>query len=494
MSTPSSRSPSFLDPSEPSGWDRALAVGHRMLEDVVHRLRTIEERPVWRPLPDALRSAIRAPMRDEPADLGDVYDLVRDAVLEYGPGGPHPRFWGWVTGTGTLTGVYAEMLAASVNGPAGLFNDVTGEVERAVLEWCKHVTGMPAESSGTLTSGGSIANLVGLQVARDARFPGVRERGMHTLERAPRVYASDEVHSSVHKAVAALGLGWNALQLVPADDALRLPLDGLAAAVRRDRDAGLAPMAVVASAGTVSTGAVDPLHEIADFCEREGLWLHVDGAIGALARMAPSAASILDGISRADSLAFDFHKWLYVPYEAGCVLVRDETLHRASFSVPAPYLTAIPRGLGGPSLRSGDLGPQLSRGFKALKVWMSLREAGVARYREAIERNMLLARSLEQKVVAAPGLELGARSDLSIVCFRYRPEGLSPQALDRLNTELLMALQESGLAVVSHTVLHDRFMLRCAITNHRTTEADLDLLIAELLALGPRLMSAQVAR
>jgi glutamate/tyrosine decarboxylase-like PLP-dependent enzyme len=362
--------------------------------------------------------------------------------------------------------------------------------------------GLPSEASGIITSGASVANLVGLQVALEAHAPGVRLRGVASLQRRPVVYASTEVHSSLLMAMATLGLGWDSLRRIPADEHFRLPVGALQEAVRRDRAEGWAPMAVVASAGTVNTGAVDPLHPIADLCREENLWLHVDGAVGALARIAPSVAAILDGLGRADSVAFDFHKWLYVPYEAGCVLVRDEAAHRRTFAVPsAAYLSAIPRGLGGPSLRAGDLGLQLSRGFKALKVWMSLREAGVARYREAIEANLSLARALERRVREAPDLELAHPSDLAIVCFRYRPSGSTELSevpdpaetvvadgketyADRVNREILMTLHERGIAAPSHTVLRNRFYLRCAITNHRTRTADLDTLLDAVRQLG----------
>lgn len=476
--------PSLLDPIDEPGWERVRATGHRMVDDLVARLSSIRDTPVWRPLPDEARAALRAPFPESPGDLDEVYDRVRDHVLPFGPGGIHPRFWGWVTGTGTATGALAEMLAATLNGPAGLFNDVTGEVEGAVLDWCKRVVGFPAEASGTITSGGSVANLIGLQIAREAAFPGVRQKGLRAFGGAPVVYASDQIHSSIHKAVAALGFGWDALRLVPSDDRYRLPVEALARVVERDRSEGMVPVAVVASAGTVNTGAVDPLTEIAHFCRTERVWLHVDGAVGALARMAPSVADVLDGMAMADSVGFDFHKWLYVPYEAGCVLVRDETLHRATYSVPAAYLSSIPRGVGGASLRAGDLGPQLSRGFKALKIWMSLHEAGVARYREAMERNIALARELEQLVAADPELELMSRTDLSIVCFRFRGRALDAERQDAVNREILMRLQEDGVAVPSHTVLRDRFTLRCAIVNHRTTSADLRLLVDHVCSLG----------
>ena len=485
---------SFLDPPDAEGWSRVAAVGHRMVEDVVHQLGGLDEQRVWRPVPDATRAFLRRPMAEEPTPLEAVYDEVRDHILGYGPGGIHPRFWGWVTGTGTVTGALAELLAGAMNGPAGLFNDVTGEVELAVLDWCKAVTGMPPEASGTITSGASVANLVGLQVALEAHAPDVRLRGVAALERRPVAYASTEVHSSILKAMATLGLGWDALRRIPADGDYRLP------GGRAGRGHTPGPGAGPGSHGGGGLGGHGEhrgrirCHPIADLCAAEGLWLHVDGAVGALARMAPSVAGILDGVRRADSLAFDFHKWLYVPYEAGCVLVRNEAVHRRTFEVPsAAYLAAIPRGLGGPSLRAGDLGVQLSRGFKALKVWMSLREAGVARYRSAMERNIALARWLEAEVQGAPDLELAHATDLCIVCFRYLPEDGAEQdggpAADAVNREILMALQERGIAAPSHTHLGGRFFLRCAITNHRTRTADLQLLLdsaaARTGALGP---------
>lgn len=484
---------SLLDPRGDAEWEALRRLGHRMVDDAMAHLRTRGEDRVWTELGAEERAAMVSepiPRAGEGAEA--AYAAFRDRVLPYGPGGTHPRFWGWVTGTGTPVGVLAELLAATVNGPSGLFNDATGAVEEAVLGWCREILGLPAGSSGVITSGGSVANLVGLQVGlRAEAMEASAESGVAALGPEPRVYASDEVHSSVERALVTLGLGRRALVKLPADRRGRLRPESLAAAVSADRAAGRTPRVVVATAGTVNTGAIDPLETVADYCREQGLWLHVDGAVGALARMAPSLRERLAGLERADSVAFDFHKWLYVPYEAGCVMVGDGALHRAAFATEASYLSLIPRGIAAARFRADDYGLQLSRGFKALKVWMSLRAAGVDRHAAAIERNVALAERLQERVRAHPRLELLVPTDLAIVCFRYVPSAAAPEdALNALNREVLMRLHEDGIAAPSHTVIRGAFALRAAITNHRTTEDDIDALVDAVVAAGSALEAA----
>jgi glutamate/tyrosine decarboxylase-like PLP-dependent enzyme len=344
--------------------------------------------------------------------------------------------------------------------------------------------GFPPGSSGLLVSGGSAANLTALTVARNAMNPGVREQGVAVDEGRLTLYASHEVHSSVRKAAELLGLGEQGLRLIPTRADYTIDLDALVRTLAQDRAAGMKPFCVVGTAGTVNTGAIDALDELADLCAREKLWFHVDGAFGALAMISPALRPDVAGLQRADSVIFDFHKWLYAPYEAACVLVRKGDAHRQSFSVIPSYLAALDGGIATAPIRYSEYGVQLSRGFRALKVWMALKADGFGKYARMIEQNVEQARYLSRLVEAHPRLELMAQTRLNIVNFRYRRPGLDPAALDALNQRILIALQESGFAVPSSTVLQGRFTIRCAIVNHRSMRADFEALANEVVRLG----------
>jgi glutamate/tyrosine decarboxylase-like PLP-dependent enzyme len=332
-----------------------------------------------------------------------------------------------------------------------------------------------------------MANLVGLTVARNA-MAGIdlREEGVAALERPLRFYASDQVHSCHRKAVETLGLGNRALRRIPTDAAFRIDFAALHAAIREDREAGIQPACVIGTAGTVNTGSVDDLATLADLAAEQGLWFHVDGCIGALAAIAPENAWRVKGIERADSVALDPHKWLHAPFEVGCALVRDRAAHRRTFAVSPEYLKGTARGLA-----SGEwlheYGLQTSRGFGALKVWMALMEHGTVKFGRLIDRNIAQARRLAGLVRANPPLELMLEPELNIVCLRYAPAGLAHEALRSLNTEIMVGLQEAGIAALSDTVIGGRHCLRAAICNHRTRDEDLDLLVAEMSRLGARL-------
>jgi glutamate/tyrosine decarboxylase-like PLP-dependent enzyme len=357
-------------------------------------------------------------------------------------------------------------------------------VEAQVLDWMKDLLRYRA-ASGVLVSGGSVANLIGIAAARDARGGGdVGRIGVRGLPRALVLYASDQVHNSVHKAASLLGIGLDGLRLIRTDDDFRIDVAALERAIAEDRAAGLHPFCVVGTAGTVNTGATDNLAALADICDREDLWLHVDGAFGALAQLSDRLRPVVAGIEGADSIAFDLHKWLYMPIEVGCVLVRDAEAHRRPFSPPASYLAHFDRGIAsGPHIYS-TLGPQLTRGFRALKVWLSLQAHGSDVYARLVEQNVAQAHYLEARIRACDELELAAPVPLNVVCFRYVTEGIDADGLNALNRELLQRLQETGEAVPSSTVLRGKFVLRVALTNHRTRAADLDRLIVAVLAIG----------
>ena len=402
----------------------------------------------------------------------------------------HPRFWAWYMGSGMVMGAFAELLAATLNPNLGGANHAAPLVEKQVIGWIRDMVGFPPESSGLLTSGASMANFTALTVARNTACGyDVRHQGVRAAPGALTAYASSEIHSCNQKAIETLGLGSDGLRKIPVDREYRMDLAALERRVAADREDGRVPFCVIATAGTINTGAIDDMHAIADFCAREKLWFHVDGAIGAVAVLADNVRGQLAGMERADSIALDLHKWMHIPFEAGCVVVRDPSAHRESFALVPEYLQreADGRGMASGALWFSDYGLQLTRQFRALKVWMSVKEHGLQRFGRMIARNVEQARYLGRLVEQAEGLELTAPIGLDIVCFRFNPGGLDVEELNRLNQLLLVELQESGLAAPSYTTLQGNYCLRVAISNHRSRDEDFELLVREVLRIAKRL-------
>ncbi len=459
-------------------------VGGLVVDLIARYLAELSDEPVFRPVPrEQARAWASAPPPLAPATPDDILaDFAREiAVYPFGNG--HPRFFGWVNSPPTVIGIFAEALAATMNPSVAGGNHAAVYVEHQVVAWVKAILGAPAEAMGLLVSGSSAAALTALAVARTAacRRLGwdVRADGLPADARL-RVYASAEAHSCHQKAVEILGLGRTALRAVPTDAALRLDPVALDGMIADDLARGDCPMAVVASAGTVNTGAIDPLGPIADVCARRGLWLHVDGAYGAPAILTDAYREALAPIARADSVAMDPHKWLSVPVESGLVVVRDAALMRETFSLVPAYLRTDENahGVQGPPWFS-EYGIQQTRGFRALKTWMALRHHGFAGYAARITRDCGLAARLAAGVRALPSLELWEPSSLSIVCFRIAGS-------DERNRAVLRDIQLGGRAFLSGTVLDGRFWLRACLVNHLTQESDIDALIDEVLAAAAR--------
>ncbi|HSD74474.1 MAG TPA: GNAT family N-acetyltransferase [Steroidobacteraceae bacterium] len=469
---------------DPVDWEPFRALAHRMVDDSVDYLARVRERPTWQRPPAEVQEALQSPAPWAGQGAQATYDEFLQRVRPYTTGNISPRFWGWVQGSGAPVGVLADFLASVMNPNASDFNHSPALVEMQVIDWFREIMGFPKGSGGLLVSGGSAANLTALTVARNAMNPEVRERGVDASQGRLTLYASREVHSSIRKAAELLGLGEQGLRLVTTLPDYSIDIDELTRLLAHDRAQGLKPFCVVGTAGTVNTGAIDPLDALADLCAREKLWFHVDGAFGALAMLSPALRPDVAGVQRADSVIFDFHKWLYAPYEAACVLVRAGEAHRRSFSVIPPYLAELEGGIANAPIRFSEYGVQLSRGFRALKIWMALKADGFGKYSRLIEQNVAQARYLTGLVNAHPRLELMAPTRLNIVNFRYRRPGLDAAALDALNERILIALQESGFAVPSSTVLDGRFTIRCAIVNHRSTRADFEALAKEVVRLG----------
>jgi aromatic-L-amino-acid decarboxylase len=471
---------------DPADWDSLRALGHRMVDDMLDYLATVRQRPTWQPLSPAAKRHFDEPLPLAAQGEEQTYADFLTHVLPYPMGNIHPRFWSWVIGSGSPLGMLAELLAAGMNPNAGGAEHAAIYVEEQVLSWCKEMLGYPATASGLLVSGGSMANLIGLTVARNSQVDyDLRRLGVGAAPKPLVLYASVETHSSVRKAVEVLGLGSDALHLIPVQADYAVDLAALEQAIVEDRTAGKQPFCVVGNAGTVNTGAIDDLSALAALCEQENLWFHVDGAFGALAALSPALRPQLTGMERADSLAFDLHKWLHAQYEAGCILVGNADAHRRTFSLTPEYLAHHgERGITGGSLWFHEYGVQLSRGFRALKIWFALKAYGIEKHGRLIQQNVDQAHYLARLVDAEPALERVAPVALQIVCFRYRAEALPDELQDRINEEIILRLQEEGLAVVTSTTLGGRLVLRCCITNHRTRFEDLDLLVRAVVQIG----------
>jgi aromatic-L-amino-acid/L-tryptophan decarboxylase len=474
---------------DPQDWADVQAVSHQMIEDSIAYLRGVRDRPVWREMPSEVRSFFEGPLPRLASPLSEVYAQVTENVMPYPMGNIHPRFWSWYMGASNVTGALGDFLAAIQGSNLGGGNHAAALMDSQVVNWCKAMVGLPASASGTLVSGGSMANLIGLTVARNVGAGiDVREEGVAAIEKPLRFYGSDQIHSCHRKAMESLGLGNRALRRIPTDHGLRIDLRTLQSAIAEDRAAGFRPACIIGTAGTVNTGAIDDLQALAALAAQEDLWFHVDGCIGALIAIAPQNAYRVAGIERADSIALDPHKWLHAPFEAGCALVRDAAMHRSAFGVMPEYLESTPRGLAAaPWLH--EYGLQTSRGFRALKIWMAIKEHGIDKFGGLIDQNIAQGHYLSTRIEKEPRLELAVPTNINIVCFRYRADGLAPEALKLLNTEIMLRLQEQGIAAFSDTTVHGMHCLRVAINNHRTCYKDLDLLVRETLRLGSEIMS-----
>jgi glutamate/tyrosine decarboxylase-like PLP-dependent enzyme len=474
---------------DPQNWDDIRALGHRMLDDMIDYIGDIRDRPVWRPIPEHVRARFSAELPRQPSDLDDVYREFTDFIAPYATGNVHPGFMGWVHGGGTAVGMLAEMLAAGLNANLGGRDHIPIEVERQIVEWMRSMFGFPKEASGIFVTGTSMANLMAVLVARTAALGSfVRRHGIGHEGAFLTAYTSTAAHGCVAKAMDLAGFGSDALRCIGVDGAHRIDVEALRAQIARDREMGLTPFLVVGSAGTVNIGAIDDLQALSTLCREEKLWFHVDGAYGALGVLAPTLASRLSGLENADSIALDFHKWGQVPYDAGFLIVRDGLKHREAFVAPAAYLRRETRGLAAGSPWPCDLGPDLSRGFRALKTWFTLKTYGTEKLGAMIDRTCALARYLERRILEEPRLELLAPAQLNIVCFRYRATDA-----DRVNGDIVADIHEAGMAAPSTTVLDGRLAIRAAIVNHRTDVVDVDTLISAVLEFGTKRTSGNAA-
>jgi len=478
---------------DPANWDEMRRLGHEMVDTMMDYLQHVGQRPAWQKPPAALMEKLRQPLPMKGQDIRSVYEEFVTQVLPYNLGNIHPRFWSWVQGGGTPVGMMADMMASGMNSNLAIGDQAPVYVERQVLEWSKELFGFPQEAGGILTSGASMANITALIVARNQFSSTIKKKGLQDQGGIMTIYGSAETHNCLIKGVEAIGIGSEHFRQVPVDGNFMVRTDLMKKMIAADRRKGYQPFCIVGNAGTVNTGALDDLDELAEIAQHEKCWFHVDGAFGAIPNILPEWKPRLKGLEKADSLSFDFHKWLYMNYEVGCVLIRDGAAHREAFSVPGSYLQKHERGMAaGPEPFAG-YGLELSRGFKALKVWMLLKEHGIEKYGRMVRKNLEQAQYLGSLVQASEQLQLLAEVSMNIVCYRFNPGGIGADQLNQLNKEILIRLQEDGIAAPSYAVLDGKYGIRAAITNHRSTREDFEALVKETLRLGRELAVTSAA-
>lgn len=468
-------------------------MGAAALEWAAEYLDSVRDLPITPVAGSAeLRDLLTEPLPAEGRDFDRLLDTFRDVVVRGSRHNAHPRFFGYVSAPGTAVAAVADLLASVLNAnlPAWRSAPAPTELERLTIDWIKEALGCDPAAGGLFTSGGSMANFSALAAARHRRCgDAISLHGVAGHPAPLRIYTSTEAHHSIHKAAALLGLGRANVRGVTTDDRLRMDVDDLVRGIEEDREAGYDPLCVVATAGTVVTGAVDPLSEIAAVAREYGLWMHVDACYGGFARLAPSVRGLFDGLVEADSIALDPHKWLYLPADCGCLLYRDPAAVLGAFALDADY-TRILHQEPAEAYAFWDYGPELSRRFRALKVWMTLAHAGSRAIGEAIESNLDCARYLAQLVDSSTDFELLAPVELSIVCFRYLPPPArrgdrtedQEHELDRLNERIMVAVQRAGSSYPSNATVNGRFALRCCVLNYRTTRADMETLLRDVRA------------
>jgi aromatic-L-amino-acid decarboxylase len=475
---------------DPEDWEEMRHLGHQMIDDLVDYWKNIRGQKIWKPIPEEVKSFLDRPIPEKGQDPKEVYEEFKKYIFPYNKGNVHPRFFAWIQGTGTPLGTFADLLASGMNPNTTIGEHSAMYVDRQVVNWCKELMNFPSEASGILVSGGSMANITALTVARNSfGEEKIRQRGLKAASAQLILYCSVETHSCIQKAAEIIGLGTEAVRKIGVNGKFEMKTDELEAQIQMDLSQGLLPFCIVGTAGTVNTGAIDPMDDLVTISRKYGLWFHVDGAYGALAKLDTVYAHRLTAIENADSLAFDLHKWLYVPYEVGCTLIRDAKKHREAFAISPNYLLQETRGLSGGLDSINNYGFELSRGFKALKIWMSLKEHGRAKYAQMIAQNNRQAEYLAELVRQHPELELTAPVSMSITCFRMIKEGWDETQLRNLNREILLRLQEEGIASPSSTILNGKFTLRVANVNQRTRMEDMELLVREVIRLGREIIS-----
>jgi glutamate/tyrosine decarboxylase-like PLP-dependent enzyme len=487
-----------MDPEE------SRTLGYQVVDLMIMYLNTLQHEPI---LPQKtfqeMKHLINEPLPQNPQNPHDILQECQQKIITNAVHIGNPRLLGWMLASGTAISAFAEEIASTLNQNVSVSGStIATVVELLVLDWMKQILGYDAKAGGILVSGGSMANLTALTVARNIKADfDVTSQGMIQQEKHMTIYVSSEVHHCVPKAAHILGIGTHNIRWVKTDENQRLDPKDLIMKINEDLSSGKKPFCVVATAGTVNTGAIDPLDAIADICQHHELWFHVDAAYGGFAALSDTYKPLLKGIERADSVVLDPHKWLFIPYEAGCVLVKNSSDMKQTFTVDAPYIhTKKNVSASDEEIDFSDYGIQLSRQFRALKIWMSLKQYGIKKYQQLIEQNIHLAQYLEAIVNESKDFENAAPAGLSTVCFRYYPQDLQQKYpektiaeqekindyLNLLNRAIIEKMRMDGRALLSSTILENKFVLRACIMNYRTTKQDIRIIIEVIRELGKK--------
>ncbi|MFT7522942.1 MAG: aromatic-L-amino-acid decarboxylase [Candidatus Paceibacteria bacterium] len=470
---------------DPSNWSDFRLEAHRALDAAIDHMQQREQAPVWQSVPAEIKEALHAPLPLKGRSRSDLTSQIAADFLPYNVGNTHARFFGWVHGAGTPDGVIPDIFAAAMNANLGGRDHVANEVEKLVINWVRQMFEFPPTAGGLVVSGTSMATLIALKAARETHGGlALRKTGLNNVAAQMVGYTSAQAHSCIARSFDILGLGQAALRSIPVDKNYRMDTAALRQSIEQDKADGLQPFCLIGTAGTVNVGSFDPLNELADIADEHGLWFHVDGAFGSLVVLNEQLKPLAKGIERANSLAFDFHKWMHVNYDAGFILMRDGEAQRRAFSERPEYLEGAARGLAAGNPWACEYGPELSRGFRALKVWYHLSHFGLERIGDKIADNCDLARALAEMVDVKDGLEMLVPVWLNIACFRAHSIRLDEAELDQLNGEIVVELQERGLAAPSTTRIDGKLAIRVNITNHRTQVSDLAFLVEHVSQLA----------
>ena len=452
----------------------ARQLGHDLVDAIVEYRERLRDLPALKRASHAsLAPWLREPLPAARRDPGEVIRRVLDDVLPYMGRPDHPRYFAFVPGPSNIVGVLADLITAGFNVFAGTWLEGSGPavIESTTIEWLSGLAGMPPTAGGIFVSGGSIANLTALHAARESRLAAEdRRRAM--------IYYSDQTHSSIDRALRILGFAPEQIHVVPSSGTYVIDVAALRDAIAADRTAGLLPFCLISNAGTTNTGAIDPLEQLAEVCDAEGLWHHADGAFGAGALFSGLGRTLLAGLGRCDSFSVDPHKWLFQPYPCGCVIVRDQAQLRRAFSIVPEYLADA--NVNENEINYWEFGPELTRPFRALKLWMSLQVFGADAFGAAVDRGFELAELAEREVLRRSGWHICSPACMGVVTFRYAPDGMDAHIADELNRRIALALTENGYAAIVTTRLAGRVVIRMCTLNPRTTDDDIRETVSRL--------------
>ncbi|MFX1513575.1 MAG: pyridoxal phosphate-dependent decarboxylase family protein [Promethearchaeota archaeon] len=479
---------------DPKDWDKMKSLAHRMVDDMMTCLQDIRSQPNIRSTKEAI-NGILSPLTQDGEGEEKVYEIFLKYILPYSLANVKPRFWGYVVGTGSPYGMLAEMLTSGVNSFAETVF-VGGYVHQQVIDWIKEMLDYPAEAGGVLVSGGSEANFTGLAVARNAKAEvNMKKKGVQGLDRKMTLYCSEETHHCLERSVELLGLGSDALRWLPTDTDCRIKIESLKKAIIDDKKQNNYPFCIIGNAGTVNSGAFDDFKAIANLCLKNKLWFHVDGAFGSWVKISKSHRNLAEGIERADSLAVDLHKWMYMPYGIGCALVKDKLAHYSTFVYghEAEYLKTGMQLADETIVNPHNLALPLSRSFTSLKAYMLLRAYGKEKYSQLIQQNIDQIKYLSELIQKDPHLEITVPVASNIVCFQYKPKKFTESELEKLNRKILDELWQTRLGIISDTTIKGKFMLRACCVNHRSQRQDFDFLVNEIKKAGEKYASQNLS-